>query len=92
MIESRFVARKNELENELRLLNMREKVGVKDPRKRNYLLASILQLERGIQALGLSKEEIETNNVRAGHDLDKNVAVGKRHLIAPQWTGTEKKS
>lgn len=57
MIESKLVHRKNEIEVEL-------KRGVRDPRRKKYLLNNLLLIERDIGLMGFSEEDIEKNDFR----------------------------
>lgn len=57
MIESRLVSRKNELEREL-------KKGVRNPQRKQYILANLRILERDINCLGFTEEEIKENNFK----------------------------
>jgi hypothetical protein len=53
MIASRFITNKQEIEHEL-------KIGVwRDPKRMQYLLAKLQQIERDISSMGFSKEEAE---------------------------------
>lgn len=55
MIESRLITRKNQIETEL-------KRGVRDPKRKQYLLENLLLLERDIGIIGFDQEEIKKNN------------------------------
>ena len=55
MIESRLVTRKNNIEREL-------KIGVRDPKRKQYLLENLLLLERDIGRIGFDEEEVKKNN------------------------------
>jgi hypothetical protein len=52
-MQSRLVTRKNEIERELRR-------GVRDPQRRQYLIARLLQIENDIRAIGFSELEKRT--------------------------------
>ena len=56
-MESRLVTRKNQIEAEL-------KRGVRDGRRRKYLLENLLLLERDIGLIGFSEDEIKQNNFK----------------------------
>ena len=55
MVESHLVSRKKSIEIEL-------KRGVRDPKRRAFLLANLLRMERDIGALGFSEDEVEKND------------------------------
>jgi hypothetical protein len=58
------------------------KQGVRDPKRKAYLVAKLLKVESEISALGFSKEEIERNNFGyAG--AETKLAVGNQVLITP---------
>lgn len=75
MIESRLVSKKKSFEIEL-------KRGVSDPKRRQYLVSRLLQIENDIRALGLTPEEIKTNNVQTGTDGGKTIS-GQQFLVPP---------
>ena len=79
MIQSRLVTRKTEIEHELRLMNYG--AGRLDPRRKQYLVASPLQIERDITAMGFSEEEVKKNNFAYGGDK-KQVVKGVYSLIS----------
>ena len=54
---SRLVSKKREIERELRL-------GVRHPARKRYLIARLIQIENDIGSLGLTPDEVETNNIQ----------------------------
>ena len=79
-MQSRLVTRKNELERELRR-------GVRDPARKRYLTARLVQIENDIRSMGFSDEEIEKNEFADG---GKTIS-GRQFLVPlPEWT-TDKK-
>ena len=80
MITSMLVRRKNEFEEELRR-------GTADPKRRQYILARLRQIQNDIGALGLSETEIKTNEIQTGHD--KDVTVGNRQVFIPPASWVE---
>jgi hypothetical protein len=82
-MESRLVNRKNEIERELRL-------GVRDPRRKRYLLARLLQLERDISSMGFSESDIDKND--SAYFSDKKEIGNKQFYVPlPMWTATDNK-
>jgi hypothetical protein len=78
-MESRLVSKKREIERELRL-------GVRHPARKRYLIARLIQIENDIGSLGLTPDEVETNNIQAGTDTgsaNNKIATGKGFLIPP---------
>jgi hypothetical protein len=77
-MESKLVARKNEIENELRL-------GVRDPQRKQLLLTRLLLIERDFAAMGFSPEDVERNGF--SYDPNKKDVGNKQYYIPlPAWT------
>jgi hypothetical protein len=90
MTQSHLINRRNELEEELRLMN---RGGVPfNPRRKQQLLDMLLIIERDIARLGFSAEEIKQNDFRyAG--LANTVSRSRQYLIQPpMWAANEKKA
>jgi hypothetical protein len=82
MVQSRLVSAKQDIEREL-------KRGVKDPRRKAYLTARLLQLERDIGVLGFSEDEIKRNNfVGAGGANTKQVGSDTYYVPLPTWNSS----
>jgi hypothetical protein len=79
-MQSKLVSRRAEVIHQLKILSQRERVGIRDDKKKRQLTAILLQLERDIQSIGFSPEEIEKNEF--SYHADK-VEVSKQHLIMP---------
>ena len=82
MIESRLVTKKADIERELRR-------GVRDPRRKQYLIAQLLQIENDIRAMGFSREEVERNEFT--YAPDKTVASKQYYVPLPSWIANDKK-
>jgi hypothetical protein len=67
-MQSRLVTRKNELERELRR-------GVRDPARKRYLTARLVQIENDIRSMGFSDEEIEKNEFPDGVSASFSVRI-----------------
>jgi hypothetical protein len=78
-VQSALVTKRNEIERELRL-------GVRDPRRKQYLVARLLQLDRDIAAMGYSQEEIERNDVKTGDDNKKTDGTKQYFVPPPSWS------
>jgi hypothetical protein len=86
VVESRLVSAKNSIEHELRLAAHQPI----DPKRRRFLTAKLLQLERDISALGFSAEEIEHNDFSYSGDKKE---IQKQTLVTPpSWTTKERTS
>jgi hypothetical protein len=77
-MESRLVSRRNEIQNELRL--MRYGSGRRDPRRQDALEATLRGIERDIKAMGFSEAEIARNNFAYGGDRR---GIQRQFLIDP---------
>ena len=83
MIESRLVTRKNQIEMELRR-------GVRDPRRKQYLTARLLQIENNCRCMGYSEAEIRNNDVNTGHDNTKTVESNQILVPLASWVAEPK--
>ena len=81
-MQSKLVSRRAEVIHQLKILSQRERVGIRDDKKKRQLTAILLQLERDIQSIGFSPEEIEKNEF--SYHADK-VEVSKHLIIPPSW-------
>lgn len=72
-MQSHLISKKQEIEAELK----RE---VRDPRRKQYLIARLLQIDRDISSMGFSPEEVEKNDF--AYD-DKKVTVGSKQYFVP---------
>jgi hypothetical protein len=75
-MHSRLISKKQDIEAEL-------KRGVRDPRRKQYLTARLLQIDRDISSMGFSPEEVEKNDFV--YD-DKKVAAGTKQYFVPPPT------
>jgi hypothetical protein len=55
-MHSRLISKKQDIEAEL-------KRGVRDPRRKQYLIARLLQIDRDISSMGFSPEEVRRMNL-----------------------------
>jgi hypothetical protein len=72
-MQSRLILKKQDIEWEL-------KRGVRDPRRKQYLRARLLQIDRDIASMGFSPEEVEKNDF--AYD-DRKVTVGNKQYFVP---------
>jgi len=82
MIESRLISKKQDIEAEL-------KRGVRDPRRKQYLIARLLQIENDIRCMGFSPEEIEKNEFT--YAPDETVVSKQYYVPLPSWIASDKK-
>jgi hypothetical protein len=77
MISSALISKKHQIERE-------PKRGVRDPQKKAYLIARLLQIENDIKSLGFSEQEIESNDVACGK---ANHPIARQYYLPPsEWT------
>ena len=85
MIASRLVTKKQSIEQELRLSGIH-----RDPARKCYLEARLVQMNRDIAALGFTKDEIDRNDVNA--DADEKTVGGKQYFVPPpSWWQNDNK-
>jgi hypothetical protein len=85
MISSSLIARKNEIEDELKRM---ERTRSTDKRRKQYLQARLQVICRDIARMGYSDDEIKTNEVKSGSESDKNKVVSKQFFVPPpDWVG-----
>jgi hypothetical protein len=58
-MQSALISKKQEIERELKL-------GVRDPARKRYLTARLLQIENDIRSMGFSENEIGSNEIAYG--------------------------
>jgi hypothetical protein len=80
-MQSRLICKKQEIENEL-------KRGVRDPGRKQYLIARLLQIENGIRAMGFTEAEIARNDFSDGG----KTVESKQYLVPPPSWITNKNS
>ncbi len=79
MIQSKLILKKQEIE---RLLRNAQYSPI-DPARKRFLVAKLLELERGIAALGFDKSDIERN------DFAEPTIVSKQVLVEPPSWGMQ---
>ena len=77
-MESCLIRKRNDIEFELRR-------GVRDPRRKKYLLARLLQLENDCGKMGFTPEEIKTGEL----SYNQNAVESKSPL--PEWAVSNSK-
>lgn len=80
-MQSRLILQKQQIERELRR-------GVRDPRRKQYLIARLLQIENDIRCMGFSEEEIEKNDFAGS---GKTVSIGQQYLVPLAGWATDEK-
>jgi hypothetical protein len=81
MVQSALINKKLQLETEI-------KRGVRDPKRRQYLINRLLQIESILSAMGFSPEDVERNDFAfAGSGGANNRGVtSDAHLVSlPSW-------
>jgi hypothetical protein len=81
-MQSRLISKKQDIEAEL-------KRGGRDPARKQYLIARLLQIDRDISSMGFSSEEVKKNDF--AYD-DKRVTVGNKQYFVPppSWFNDKK--
>ena len=77
MVQSRLIIAKNDIERELRR-------GVRNPQRKDYLTARLLQLDRDVARLGFSEDDIKRNNF-GGAANTKTVGSDTYYVPPSSW-------
>ena len=81
-MQSRLISKKQDIEAEL-------KCGVRDPARKQYLTARLVQIENDIRCMVFSPEEVEKNEFTYASD---KTLVGKQYYVPlPSWIANDKK-
>jgi hypothetical protein len=81
-MQSRLISKKQDIEAEL-------KRGVRDPRRKQYLTARLLQIDRDISSMGFSPEEVKKNEFTY---VPNKTLISKQYYVPlPSWIANDKK-
>jgi hypothetical protein len=81
-LESRLINKKLDLERQLKL-------GIRDPKKKQYALSRLLQLESEIRCcMGFSEADVKKNDFQY-HDGGKIVESKSHYVPLPSWVASD---
>jgi hypothetical protein len=78
--KSRIIAKRQQIERELRQ-------GVRDPRRKIFLIHRLIQLERECAAMSFTEAEVKTNDI--GYGKTGEVRSQTNYITLPSWVAAD---